>query len=59
MMEPHIDSRTITLLTPGGLSSDVTVRALSALQLFEYNTFIFDLVCVCNECVGVFISGWY
>ncbi len=43
MMEPHIDSRTITLFTPGGLSSDVTVRALSALQLFEYQTYLVDI----------------
>lgn len=43
MMEPHIDSRTIKLITPGGLSSDVTVRALSALQLFEYQTYLCDI----------------
>jgi len=43
MTEPHIDSRTIKLRTPRGLESDVTVRALTALQLFEYQTYLADV----------------
>ena len=43
MTEPHIDSRTIKLRTPRGLESDVTVRALTALQLFEYQTYLVDV----------------
>jgi hypothetical protein len=43
MTEPHIDSRTIKLRTPRGLESDVTVRALTALQLFDYQTYLADI----------------
>lgn len=43
MTEPHIDSRTIKLRTPRGLESDVTVRALTALQLFDYQTYLADV----------------
>lgn len=39
-MEPLIDSRTLTLITRGGLSSEVTVRAMTGLQLFEYQTLL-------------------
>jgi len=35
-MEPLIDSREVTLVTPGGLSASVVVRALTGLQMFEY-----------------------
>ncbi|MDH0358030.1 hypothetical protein N7298_04235 [Aeromonas caviae] len=43
MTEPHIDSRTLSLVTPGGLTSEVTVRALTALQLFDYQTYLADV----------------
>ena len=43
MTEPHIDSRTLNLVTPGGLTSEVTVRALTALQLFDYQTYLADV----------------
>ncbi|MEA9437437.1 hypothetical protein VCX44_16900 [Aeromonas caviae] len=35
-MEPLIDSREVTLVTPGGLSASAVVRALTGLQMFEY-----------------------
>ena len=43
MTEPHIDTRTLSLVTPGGLTSEVTVRALTALQLFDYQTYLADV----------------
>ena len=43
MTEPHIDSRTLSLVTPGGLTSEVTVRALTALQLVDYQTYLADV----------------
>lgn len=35
-MEPLIDSREVTLVTPGGISATVIVRALTGLQMFDY-----------------------
>ncbi len=35
-MEPLIDSREIPLTTPGGKTASVVVRALTGLQMFEY-----------------------
>ncbi|MBV7439062.1 hypothetical protein [Aeromonas sp. sif2416] len=43
MIEPLIDSRIVKLITPGGISADVTVRALNALQLFEYQSGLVDV----------------
>ncbi|MEI4939754.1 hypothetical protein [Aeromonas caviae] len=35
-MEPLIDSREVTLVTPGGMTATVIVRALTGLQMFDY-----------------------